>query len=154
MSIGVHWFTSTWEMTSHSSWVQSLNIPPAPIHPNIFNFWWQSLQSSPSADQVFLKATCLSLICSITHFSRRIWFLIYCTPLWPSMSISIMHSGLFHIELLAKVQNWEPQQSLCCPIVCRAWVLICNVGGCHVQNKNKKTTSKCSARKKGIRFIL
>ena len=154
MSVGVLWFTSTWEMTSHSSWVQSLNILPPQVHPNIFNFWCQSLQSSPGADQVFLKATCLSLIFSITHFSRGI--LIYWTPLWPSMIINIMHFGPFHIGLLAKVQNWEPQQSLCCPIECGAWVLKCRgVANSHVQHKNKKKIYIWMFRKKkGMRFIF
>ena len=107
-----------------------------------------------TADQVFLKATCLSLICSITHFSRGI--LIYCTPLWPSMIINIMHSGPFHIELLAKVQNWEPQQSLCCPIECGAWVLKCRgIANSHVQHKNKKKIYIWMFRKKkGMRFIF
>ena len=78
------------------------------------------------------------------------------TPLWPSMIINIMHSGPVHIELLATFLNWEPQQSLCCPIECGAWVLKCRgIANSHVQHKNKKKIYIWMFRKKkGMRFIF
>ena len=152
MSTRVLWFTSIWEMTSHSSWVQSLNILLLK-YIRIFSTFDVNRSKVHRRSSFLESHMFVPDLFNHSLFKRNFDIL---TPLWPSMIINIMHSGPVHIELLATFLNWEPQQSLCCPIECGAWVLKCRgIANSHVQHKNKKKIYIWMFRKKkGMRFIF